>query len=76
MSANGTYVNDTLIGMHKCPKNPHLLSDGDIITIRPYWKFRFNQSLPIRARTFNDIQTQEMKVCRASFQILLIFTHT
>ena len=42
-SCNGTYINDVLIGNINCEKVGHLLSDCDVIEIRPYWKFRFHQ---------------------------------
>ncbi|CAD6439716.1 ddae8d5f-1741-4f7b-b46d-a3c257f53528 [Sclerotinia trifoliorum] len=42
-SMNGTYVNDVLIGKLGNERIGHLLADGDLIEIRPDWKFRFNQ---------------------------------
>lgn len=42
-SLNGTYVNDNLIGRLNYRRPPCLLSDGDVIAIKPDWKFRFHQ---------------------------------
>ena len=47
ISMNGTYVNGVLIGNEKQAekngKTPYLLTDGDVIQIRPFWKFKFHQ---------------------------------
>lgn len=45
-SLNGTYVNDVLIGKIGQERIGHLLCDGDVIEIRPFWKFRFHQTIP------------------------------
>ncbi|EKD14883.1 serine/threonine protein kinase [Drepanopeziza brunnea f. sp. 'multigermtubi' MB_m1] len=42
-STNGTYVNDTCIGMIGRERIAHLLSHGDVITVRPDWRFRLYQ---------------------------------
>ncbi|TGO46114.1 hypothetical protein BCON_0344g00060 [Botryotinia convoluta] len=42
-SRNGTYVNNVLIGIVGNERIGHLLVDGDLIEIRPDWKFRFHQ---------------------------------
>jgi pSer/pThr/pTyr-binding forkhead associated (FHA) protein len=42
-SLNGTYVNDSLIGKLNYRRPPCLLSDGDVIAIKPNWKFHFRQ---------------------------------
>jgi hypothetical protein len=42
-STNGTYVNDVLIGQICRERIGYLLSDGDIIEIRPSWRFQFRQ---------------------------------
>ena len=42
-SFNGTYVNDVLIGEIARERVGRLLCDGDLIEIRPFWKFRFYQ---------------------------------
>ncbi|TVY62725.1 Meiosis-specific serine/threonine-protein kinase mek1 [Lachnellula suecica] len=44
-SSNGTYVNDALIGIICQEKRGFLLNDGDIIEIRPSWKFTFHQNV-------------------------------
>ncbi|KAB8299933.1 hypothetical protein EYC80_000175 [Monilinia laxa] len=45
-SRNGTYVNNVLIGILGNERIGRLLVDGDLIEIRPDWKFRFHQSRP------------------------------
>ncbi|KAG4034084.1 hypothetical protein MFRU_003g00600 [Monilinia fructicola] len=45
-SRNGTYVNNVLIGMLGNERIGRLLVDGDLIEIRPDWKFRFHQPRP------------------------------
>jgi hypothetical protein len=42
-STNGTYVNDACIGIMSRERIGHLLSDGDIIEIKPNLRFRFHQ---------------------------------
>lgn len=42
-SLNGTYVNGVLIGEMYRDKVAYLLTDGDIVEIKPSWKFRFHQ---------------------------------
>jgi hypothetical protein len=44
-SSNGTYVNGDLIGIMGKEKVAYLLCDGDVIEIRPNWKFTFQQSI-------------------------------
>ncbi|TGO31008.1 hypothetical protein BPAE_0002g01010 [Botrytis paeoniae] len=50
-SRNGTYVNNVLIGIVGNERIGHLLVDGDLIEIRPDWKFRFHQP---RSRMISD----------------------
>lgn len=62
-SSNGTYINGNLIGIMGKEKVAHLLCDGDVIEIRPSWKFRYHQSnhqmiFPTSA------QSKDMEVCR------------
>ncbi|QSZ30898.1 hypothetical protein DSL72_000456 [Monilinia vaccinii-corymbosi] len=42
-SRNGTYVNDILIGILGNERIGRLLVDGDLIEVRPDWKFRYHQ---------------------------------
>jgi len=42
-SSNGTYVNDIMIGKITQERIGYLLCDGDVVAIRPHWKFRFHQ---------------------------------
>jgi hypothetical protein len=61
-SSNGTYVNNTLIGTLKSPRNPYLLNDGDMISIRPHWKFHFRQNNQSAKKSLDNVQTQEIEV--------------
>lgn len=42
-SANGTYVNNHLVGSANQPGVPYLLNDGDRIEIGDCWRFEFEQ---------------------------------
>jgi hypothetical protein len=42
-STNGTYVNDSCIGMLGIERVGHLLNDGDVVEIKPSWRFKFHQ---------------------------------
>ena len=44
-STNGTYINSVCIGMICREKMGHLLSDQDLIEIKPNLLFRFHQSI-------------------------------
>lgn len=61
-SSNGTYVNDTLIGTYNSPRSPYLLNDGDVVSIRPYWTFHFQQKTEANGSRLDDLQTQETEV--------------
>src|ERR1700710_1024424 len=53
-SFNGTYLNGILIGKISHERIGRLLCDGDVIEVRPFWKFRFHQEnhhLLVRDRT-------------------------
>ncbi|KAI9646988.1 hypothetical protein NHQ30_004989 [Ciborinia camelliae] len=58
-SRNGTYVNDTLIGILGNERIGHLLVDGDLIEIRPDWKFRFHQP---RLKLISHMSLPEVEV--------------
>ncbi|RDW70128.1 hypothetical protein BP5796_08525 [Coleophoma crateriformis] len=45
-SRNGTFVNGNLIGKFGNERIGYLLSNGDVIEIRPHWTFRFIQQGP------------------------------
>ncbi|CZR59166.1 related to myosin light chain kinase 2 [Phialocephala subalpina] len=59
-STNGTYVNDRCIGMIGFERIGHLLTHGDIIEIKPDWRFRFQHhsdtSMP---QCMTQLQDQE-----------------
>jgi hypothetical protein len=63
-STNGTYVNDECIGIIGRERIGHLLSDGDIVEIKPFWRFRFQQPI---FQTISRSQTQlgDLQVCTA-----------
>lgn len=61
-STNGTYVNDVLIGKLSSPGSPFLLSDGDVITIRPHWAFVFHQEMTEKPYELADLQKMELQV--------------
>lgn len=60
-SVNGTWVNDTLIGMFGTPRKGYLLGDGDLIQIKPHWAFRFHQNFSKIHTVFDDVQEAEMQ---------------
>ena len=61
-SSNGTYVNGRLIGIIGKEKVAHLLCNGDVVEIRPTWKFIFHQSN--HHMIFPTItQSKDMEVC-------------
>ena len=62
-SSNGTYVNGHLIGIIGKEKVAHLLCDGDVIEIRPSWKFTFHQSNHHMIFP-TSTQSRDMEVCR------------
>lgn len=64
MSLNGTYVNGQLIGMAPMISPGYLLSDGDVIEIKPHWKFKFSHHInsPMES-PLSDVQLKEAKVC-------------
>lgn len=61
-SSNGTYVNDILIGIMGKEKIARLLCDGDVVEIRPSWKFTFHQSNHHMIFP-TSTQTRDMAVC-------------
>lgn len=44
-SLNGTYINDVIVGNISRGRTRRLLCDGDLIEIKPFWKFRFHQEI-------------------------------
>ncbi|KAF7957606.1 hypothetical protein EAE96_003180 [Botrytis aclada] len=58
-SRNGTYVNNVLIGIVGNERIGHLLVDGDLIEIRPDWKFRFHQP---RSRTKSHMSLPDTEI--------------
>ena len=60
-STNGTYVNDRLIGIFGRERFPYLLSDGDVIEIRPKWKFHFSQKRQPKEERETEISRDEVQ---------------
>lgn len=61
-SFNGTYVNGRLIGNAEQISSGYLLNDGDIIEIRPYWKFTLRQIWTVPEQPLSGLQQDEAKV--------------
>jgi calcium/calmodulin-dependent protein kinase I len=68
-SLNGTYVNDQLIGAGSQISSGFLLDDGDVIEIRPHWRFVFKQAGLIMRHDLTETQKAECRV----FHILTAF---
>lgn len=64
-SANGTFVNNSLIGIGPHISSGHLLQDGDTIEIRPYWKFILRQARGPPEHDLTQIQAAECRVGNA-----------
>lgn len=60
-TTNGTYVNDLLIGKMGSDRGPFLLSNNDVISIRPFWTFQFHQQATL-GKCLNDLQAKESRV--------------
>jgi pSer/pThr/pTyr-binding forkhead associated (FHA) protein len=73
-SSNGTYVNDVLIGIICRERRGFLLNDGDIIEIRPSWKFQFHQLIHDTVSR-DSTELSDLEVLQLSFlcKTLLIF---
>lgn len=61
-SINGTYVNEQLAGAGPDISPGFLLDDGDVIDIRPHWKFKFKQDGTILRRELTSVQREECEV--------------
>lgn len=61
-SVNGTYVNGQLVGAGPEISAGFLLDDGDVIEIRPHWRFMFRQAGPIMRHDLSEIQRSECRV--------------
>lgn len=63
-SLEGTFVNGCCIGSKAQGHTPgYLLSQGDVITIAPYWQFRVNLwDHPAKMHAFSELQILEMHV--------------
>lgn len=70
-SVNGTLVNGVLIGIGPQISSGYLLQDGDVIEIRPHWKFHFHQPRKPPLRPLTVIQTEECQVSLPLSQAML-----
>lgn len=61
-SFNGTYVNGELIGSDPELSPGYLLQDGDMVEIRPHWKFIFVQDQSPPTHDLTDVQKRECQV--------------
>lgn len=61
-SVNGTYVNNVLIGKKGISSKPFLLSNGDVIAVKPDWIFQFRQSAEGHTGHMDDVQLNEISV--------------
>lgn len=61
-SINGTYVNDQLIGGGPEMATGFLLDDGDVIRIRPHWRFVFKQATTVLRHELTKNQRMECQV--------------
>ncbi|KAH8198697.1 hypothetical protein TruAng_007156 [Truncatella angustata] len=68
-SLNGIFVNGRSISSKSRQPSPgHLLSDGDIIKIEPYWEFEISLFNP-KSSPLKDIQYEEAKLFRNRYII-------
>ena len=72
-SLNGTYVNGRLIGRISQERIGHLLCDGDLIEIKPLWKFRFHQAIH-ECVTRNPREQDDLMVGNCHSSIEHLFT--
>ncbi|KAL9468757.1 hypothetical protein ACSS6W_010451 [Trichoderma asperelloides] len=68
-SVNGTLVNGEVIGIGPQISSGYLLQDGDVIEIRPHWKFYFHQPRKPPPRPLTAIQTDECRVFENQYLI-------
>ncbi|KAJ6784231.1 hypothetical protein PWT90_01809 [Aphanocladium album] len=69
-SCNGTYVNGLSIGDSHKMSSGHLLTDGDVIEIRPYWRFQFKQAALVPEESLSQVRLQEAKLFEEKYAIL------
>ncbi|KAM3518932.1 hypothetical protein NHJ13051_007853 [Beauveria bassiana] len=68
-SYNGTFVNGLCIGDSHRMSPGYLLTDGDIIEIRPYWQFLFKQETLAPEESLNKLQMQESQLFKEKYTI-------
>ncbi|KGQ07621.1 Meiosis-specific serine/threonine-protein kinase me k1 [Beauveria bassiana D1-5] len=68
-SCNGTFVNGLCIGDSHRMSPGYLLTDGDIIEIRPYWQFLFKQETLVPEESLNKLQMQESQLLKEKYTI-------
>lgn len=62
-STNGTFVNEQCIGKAGLDIRGHLLSDNDIIEVKPYWKYIFRQYHKPAEDADADYNLRDIDVC-------------
>ncbi|KHJ31908.1 putative camk protein kinase [Erysiphe necator] len=67
-STNGTYVNDHCIGKIGHERTGYLLSNEDIIELRPRWQFRFYQP-SFLSMSLDMKKLEELKFCKDRFLV-------
>lgn len=60
-------MNGKLVGCGPEISSGYLLTDGDVIEIRPYWKFKFSHHSKPMDFALSEIQGQEAKVNLPAF---------
>ncbi len=68
-STNGTFVNGHCIGSFGQERIGYLLSDGDVVEIRPRWRFQFRQLSVQRATEKNRNELEGMKHFQDQFHV-------
>lgn len=68
-SLNGTYVNDKLIGSVNKPSPGYLLSDSDVIEIKPYWELTFRQTFRPPENPLTQLQIRECQFFKGRYHV-------
>ncbi|KAI1335124.1 kinase-like protein [Xylariaceae sp. FL0016] len=69
-SLEGTFVNDRSIGSRiKCVEHAYLLSEGDTISIRPYWEFHITSLYQTTSSSLSGLQLRETSIFRQQYSV-------
>ncbi|RDA89800.1 hypothetical protein CP533_3329 [Ophiocordyceps camponoti-saundersi (nom. inval.)] len=66
---NGTFVNSVRIGTGSGISPSHLLQDGDIIDIHPYWSMTFHDRKNFKSSSMTETQHTECKLFQEKYSI-------